>query len=117
MSNPIRRKFAGLDTDPWGPIDNIRALLADVYKYDVDGRTIVRELFQNADDAGATTLIFGIACQGLEGASNPLLAGPALVVVNDGPFPEKDHDGLHRAIGGAKRDDAAKVGREVEEQQ
>ncbi len=110
-TTPVRRPFAGLDTDPWGPIDNIRALLEDVYRYDADGRTIVRELFQNADDAGASTLVFAIAEEGLEGASNPLLAGPALVVINDGPFPEKDHDGLHRAIGGAKRDDAAKVGR------
>jgi hypothetical protein len=110
-TSPIRRPFAGLDTDPWGPIENIKSLLDDVYRYDADGRTIVRELFQNADDAGAGTLVFAIAEKGLEGASNPLLGCAALVIVNDGPFPEKDHDGLHRAIGGAKRDDAAKVGR------
>lgn len=106
-----RRSFSGLDTDPWGPIDTIKNLLADVYRYDTDGRTIVRELFQNADDAGAQTLRFHIVEQGFAEAKNPLLHGPALVIVNDGGFPERDQNGLHRAMGGAKGDDAAKVGR------
>jgi hypothetical protein len=110
MSAPIIRAFAGLDVDPWGPIDNIKALLADVYKYDPKGRTILRELVQNADDAKATRLHLHLS-PALAGAVNPLLQGPALVVLNDGPFPERDREGMHRAMGGAKRDDVAKVGR------
>ncbi len=108
---PIRRLYAGLDHDPWEPIETIRSLLADVYRYDPDGRTIVRELVQNADDASANELVFIVVHEGFPEASNTLLHGPALVVINDGPFPEEDHDGLHVAIGGAKRGDASKVGR------
>ena len=51
---------SALTTDPWAQIDYIRSLLRDVYKDAGDGRTVVRELVQNADDAYASRLAFAI---------------------------------------------------------
>jgi hypothetical protein len=89
----------------------IQTLLADVYKDAGDGRTLLRELVQNADDAGAERLIFAVLDRGWPEARNSLLRGSALLVANDGPFPARDRDALHRALGGSKADDAGKVGR------
>ena len=89
----------------------IQTLLADVYKDAGDGRTLVRELVQNADDARASKLIFVILEDGWSGAQNGLLHGPALLVLNDGPFAGTDRDALHRALGGSKAEDAEKIGR------
>ena len=95
------------------PLDEIKAiqtLLADVYKDAGDGRTLFRELVQNADDAGAERLRLTVLERGWLDARNSLLHGPALLVANDGPFPDKDRDALHKAIGGSKEDDASKIG-------
>ncbi len=79
--------------------------------YQDDGsRTILRELFQNADDAKAKTLTF-VLCDNVDGATHPLLQGPTLLVVNDGPLSASDADALRRAAGGNKGTDETKVGR------
>jgi hypothetical protein len=91
-------------------VESIKRLLEGSYKYD-DGRTLLRELVQNADDAGAKGLVFAVLDQGWPDARNSLLRGPALLVANDGPFPDKDEDALHQFLGGSKADDASKVGR------
>ena len=102
--------FAGLVRSPLDEILAIRTLLADVYKDAGDGRTLVRELVQNADDAGATRLAFAVLDQGYTEAANSLLHGPALLVANDGAFSSEDRTGLHRAIGGTKEEDPEKIG-------
>ena len=88
----------------------MRELLADVYKDAGDGRTLFRELVQNADDASAQRLGLTVLEHGWPGAQNSLLRGPALLVANDGAFPDKDREALHKAIGGSKEDDADKIG-------
>jgi len=85
--------------------------LADVYRDAGDGRTLVRELVQNADDACSSQLVFAVLHKGWPDADNSLLHGPALIAANDGPFPYEDQRGLHRAIGGSKSADASKIGR------
>ncbi len=102
--------FAGLVRSPLDEILAIRTLLADVYKDAGDGRTLVRELVQNADDAGATRLSFAVLDRGYTDAQNSLLRGPALLVANNGAFSSRDHAGVHRAIGGSKEEDADKIG-------
>ena len=92
-------------------VRSIQTLLADVYKDAGDGRTLLRELVQNADDAKATRLVFIVLERGWPGAQNSLLRGPALLVANDGSFPATDRDAFHLALGGSKADDAGKVGR------
>lgn len=97
----------------WPPYGAVRAItdwLRDDYPDD-NGRTLVREIVQNADDAEATRLVFAIVGQGASSAYNSLLRGPALLVANDGPFSDKHWDSLHQAIGGSKTDEAEKIGR------
>ncbi|MCY3840761.1 MAG: hypothetical protein OXH09_19285, partial [Gammaproteobacteria bacterium] len=104
------RPNAGIVRNPVDEIKAIQSLLADVYKDAGDGRTLFRELVQNADDAGATQLELVVLERGWPDAQNSLLRGPALLVANDGSFPEKDRAALHKAIGGGKEDDVGKIG-------
>ena len=104
------RRNAGIVRSPLDEIKAIQTLLADVYKDAGDGRTLFRELVQNADDAGAQRLTLTVLERGWPHADNSLLRGPALLVANDGPFPDKDREALHKAIGGSKEDDVAKIG-------
>ena len=104
------RKKAGIIRSPLDEIKAIQVLLADVYKDAGDGRTLFRELVQNADDSGARRLRLAVLERGWPDAGNSLLRGPALLVANDGPFPDKDREAVHKAIGGSKEDDVAKIG-------
>ena len=54
-----------------------------------DGRALLRELVQNADDAVAKRLLFVVLDRGWPQARNSLLRGPALMVANDGLFLDK----------------------------
>jgi len=92
-------------------VKSIQTLLSDVYKDAGDGRTLLRELVQNADDAKSSKLNFIILEHGLSHCKNSLLRGSSLVVINNGPFTEKDHEAIHQAIGGSKVEEADKVGR------
>lgn len=113
LQDPLidRRPDARIVRSALDEVTAIQTLLADVYKDVGGGRTLQRELVQNADDARATRLVFVVLERGWPRAHNTLLRGPALLVANDGPFPAKDRDALHQAIGGAKAEDVEKIGR------
>lgn len=81
----------------------LRQLLQDRYTWDGDGFTILKELIQNANDAGATSLHLGWSPPLLDAPStsigtgrsrasssseapHPLLTVPALFAVNNGPL-------------------------------
>lgn len=100
-----------IERKPIHQIKEIQTLLKDVYKDTGDGRTLVRELIQNADDAKAGRLVMAVVREGWSDATNGLLRGAALVVANDGPFPESDRTAMHQAMGGSKAEDVEKVGR------
>ena len=104
------RPQTGIVRSPLDEIKAIQTLLVDVYKDAGDGRTLFRELVQNADDAGAGRLRFTVLEHGWPHADNSLLRGPALLVANDGPFSDKDREALHKAIGGSKEEDVHKIG-------
>ena len=104
------RPNAGIVRSPLDEIKAIQTLLADVYTDAADGRTLVRELVQNADDAGARRLKLAVLEHGWPDARNSLLRGPALLVANNGAFPDKDREALHTAIGGSKEDAVDKIG-------
>ena len=106
-----RRPDARIVRSALDEVKAIQTLLSDVYKDAGDGRTLLRELVQNADDAGAERLVFGVFDRGWPQAGNSLLRGPALLVANDGPFFAKHRNALHLALGGSKADDTGKVGR------
>ncbi len=100
----------GIISEPFDRIREIQKLLADEYRDAGDGRTLVREFVQNADDARATRLVFAVLHTGHPKAKNNLLHGPALLVANDGAFSAEDRKGIHKAIGGTKGKDADKRG-------
>lgn len=86
--------MSGFRHPPLVDITRIRQDLRDRYQ---DGFAILKELLQNADDAGATEpggaatqLVLILAKNGLTGASHPLLQTPGLAVLNDGAFTASD---------------------------
>ena len=58
------RLDAGIVRSPLDEIKAIQTLLADVYKDAGDGRTLIRELVQNADDACARHLALTVLERG-----------------------------------------------------
>lgn len=88
----------GFRHPPGADIQRIRQDLKD--RYD-DGFPILKELLQNADDAGAaqtghaaTQCAFALSEDGLPGAQHALLRGPGLAVINDGGFTAEDANSL-----------------------
>ena len=88
----------GFRHPPGADIQWIRQDLRDRYH---DGFPILKELLQNADDAGAaiaghgaTQCAFALCDDGLPGAQHPLLRGPGLSVINDGGFTADDANSL-----------------------
>ena len=76
-----------------------------------EGFAFIKELIQNADDADAWRISL-FWHQGLkEEADHPLLNGPALVAVNNGPFDVKHRDGIIELGLGTKASDNHKIGR------
>ena len=106
-----RRPNARIVRSAQDEIRAIQTLLSDVYRDAGDGRTLLRELVQNADDAEAGRLVFAVVDRGLTDAHNTLLRGPGLLVANDGPFLDRDWNALHQALGDAKSADTGKIGR------
>jgi len=72
-------------------VNLIATNLRDRYK---SGFPILKELVQNADDAGATSLAFGYHEGLADRAEHELLQGPALWVLNDGRFKAEDQEAI-----------------------
>jgi len=85
----------GIPHNPKADIQLIRGILHAGYE---DGFPVLKELLQNADDAGAgdpdasaSTVVILLAPGGLPGATHSLLCQrPALCVLNDGDFRRTD---------------------------
>ena len=94
----------GLKTDYVNLIaDNLR----DRYDH---GFPILKELIQNADDAKARQLIFGMH-PGFPDSYHPLLRGSGLWFFNDGEFKENDADDLRSFGIGSKAGDTGAIGK------
>ena len=95
--------------------DDIRALKDLLKRYDFgqDGRSVYKEILQNADDARASTIQLHVLEQGFgkNEVSNPLLRVPALVTVNNGPFRPTDAKNMRYATGSSKSHEIGAVGR------
>jgi hypothetical protein len=92
---------------PISIVNQIKSNLQD--RYD-SGYPVLKELLQNADDAGASRFWL----DGLEGwptASNPLLRGPGLLVANDGIFRKEDERGITSFGESSKATDSAAIGK------
>ncbi|RAL41091.1 hypothetical protein DM860_008789 [Cuscuta australis] len=81
-----------------------------------EGTTVLKELIQNADDAGATTVRLCLdrrihASGSLLSESLAQWQGPTLVAFNDAVFTEEDFLSISRVGGSAKRSQSWKTGR------
>lgn len=81
-----------------------------------EGTTVLKELIQNADDAGATKVCFCLdrRTHRTDSLLSPKLAqwqGPALLAYNDAVFTEEDFASISRIGGSQKQSQAWKTGR------
>jgi hypothetical protein len=84
--------------------DNLR----DRYK---SGFPILKELMQNADDAKARRLVFGLH-PGFKGqSSHPLLQGPGLWLFNDGQFKKEDERAIRSFGLNTKAGESGSIGK------
>jgi hypothetical protein len=89
-------------------VNQIAINLRDRYR---SGFPILKELVQNADDAGAKSLAFGFHAGQGAAADHMLLKGPALWVLNDGRFKETDRRAIRSFGLNAKAGDSGAIGK------
>ncbi|XP_047484066.1 sacsin-like [Penaeus chinensis] len=102
----------------WGQYEPLTTRLHNLLRQYRDGLAIFKEMVQNADDAGATTVSF-LYDERLNKDShtrliNPKLQecqGPALWVYNDANFTEVDFENLRRLGGATKEHQPTKIGK------
>jgi len=100
------RSAGGFDQNVLRDINNLKEILE---RY--EGRAWFKEVVQNADDAGATRLDVGWVSR-LPGISHPLLrGGPAVFVLNNGPFTARDAVAIHQLGLSDKASDRSSIGR------
>ena len=89
-------------------VNQIAINLRDRYR---SGFPILKELVQNADDAGAKSLAFGFHPGHGAAADHMLLKGPALWVLNDGRFKPSDRRAIRSFGLNAKAGDSGAIGK------
>lgn len=99
--------MAKAHSTPLNDIAIIAANLKDRYK---NGFPVLKEIVQNADDAQASSLIFGWS-SGIAGADHPLLGDPALFFINNAPLTLDDVEGILSIGIGTKPGDNNAVGK------
>ncbi|WP_442580320.1 sacsin N-terminal ATP-binding-like domain-containing protein [Mesorhizobium sp. ASY16-5R] len=99
--------MAGYSVNARSVILSIQNNLVDRYKTTFD---ILKELVQNADDAGASKLVVDLR-PGVANAFNPLLRGAGLLIVNDGRFTKENEAGIRHVSASSKTDEMGSAGR------
>ena len=100
------RTVGGFDQNVLRDINHLKEILQ---RY--EGRAWLKEVVQNADDAGANRLDLGWVSR-LPGTVHPLLrSGPAVFVLNDGPFTARDAVAIHQLGLSDKASDRSSIGR------
>ena len=108
----ISDKFGG---EEFGPEEKLTVRLHNILRDYPRDITFLKEILQNADDAGATRLFVMLdkRCHDTEKVISEeweQLQGPALLFWNDSLFTEDDLIGIQKIGLGNKRDDADKIG-------
>ena len=105
--------YTGFSTPSIAIINQIQTLLKERYK---EGFPVIKEIIQNANDGGASTLhialVQNLKSQSLNpDISHPLLKRPALVFVNDGDFSDSDERAILWFGADLNAADTSKVGK------
>lgn len=90
-------------------VRDINQKLSVSYKYG-DGFPVLKELIQNADDAGASELRIYVV-DGIREAKTSLLRQPAIIIYNDGEFKEEHLKNILTMSVDSKTTDKSKIGR------
>uniref|UniRef100_A0A8C8RXG7 HEPN domain-containing protein n=1 Tax=Pelusios castaneus TaxID=367368 RepID=A0A8C8RXG7_9SAUR len=119
----VRGKIQGLELAPWasefGAREDLTVRLRNILReYSSSSRDVLKELLQNADDAGASRIHFvwdrrHHPTQCLFSEEWGSLQGPALCIYNDKPLTQEDIEGIQRlGIGGkgGRQDKTGKYG-------
>lgn len=93
--------------NPEDQIRQIQGNLRDRYKTRL---SILKELFQNADDAVASDLFIDLR-GGRATASHPLLRGQGILVINNGRFTSQHQRGISTLSASSKSEDVGSAGR------
>lgn len=84
-------------------------IVSDIGTLYTDHYSILKELVQNADDAGASELSVAFLHPSKQ-YSHPLLAGPLLLFVNDAKFTLENAQAIHQRRNSDKTADGSKIG-------
>lgn len=90
-------------------VRDINQKLSVSYKYG-DGFPVLKELIQNADDAGASELRIYVV-DGIREAKTSLLRQPAIIIYNDGEFKKEHLKNILTMSVDSKTTDKSKIGR------
>ncbi|KAI9002776.1 hypothetical protein BC832DRAFT_107492 [Gaertneriomyces semiglobifer] len=101
---------------PFEPKERKTKRIASILNDYLEGPVILRELIQNAEDAGATEVFFvlDVRSQPREKLISPGLrkfAGPALLAGNNAVFNEDDYKSLSNIGDSVKKEDITKTGK------
>ena len=101
-------KARAFESNPLGRINEFRSLLSDRYSKSA----ILKELLQNADDAGATKVLVASVVTP-HGCTHELLTqgSPAVVILNDGEFKDRDAVAICQFGLNNKSGEAATIGK------
>ena len=104
--------------EAFGQYEKITTRLNRLLDQYTDGFAVLKELVQNADDAGATEVRFLYDERANNDAMTHLLdegmkecQGPALWVYNDAEFTEKDFESIEKLSGATKEHHTEKIGK------
>jgi len=115
----ISRTLGVVDLDiGFGQSEPLTRRLNAILRDYTDGLAVLKELIQNADDAGASEICFLYDERCNENARHILLdqgmkelQGPALWTYNDAVFAESDFENIIKLSGATKQQDGEKIGR------
>ena len=104
-----------LDFEQVGQYEDLTTRLRNILD-EYPGDSILKEMLQNADDAGATEVCFVLDWRrhGCESLLHPAMApwqGPALLAYNNAKLTPKDFENIMKLGGGTKKQDLGKIGR------
>ncbi|XP_019851646.1 PREDICTED: sacsin-like [Amphimedon queenslandica] len=102
--------------DDAGQHEPITTRLRNILKEYKDGLTIIKEMIQNADDAGATevNILYDNRTHSTQNLIFKGMAdshGPALIVHNNGSFTKEDFENITKLAGATKANQPLKIGK------